>query len=94
MTKHQAARTFSHSNKLKERLAELKIVDPLAVDLLQKLLDLDPTKRIGAGDAATVSIINLSIIGTLHLISGQINLLFPLPAFNLLTPLFFFNTEN
>ena len=41
-------------NKLRKHLASKKVTDPLAIDLLLQLLDLDPKKRINAANAAAV----------------------------------------
>lgn len=42
-------------NKLKKHLESKKITDPKALDLLQKLLDLNPKTRITAEQAYMVS---------------------------------------
>lgn len=55
VAEHSAARSFPTQSKLAARLAELRIIDPLAVALLDNLLSLDPTKRMGAAAAAAVS---------------------------------------
>lgn len=55
VAEHSAARSFPSQSKLAARLAELRIVDPLAVALLDNLLSLDPAKRMGASPAAAVS---------------------------------------
>ena len=54
VSEHSAVRQFPTSSKLKNKLAEMKITDPYAVELLENLLSLDPKKRMGAGDAAYV----------------------------------------
>jgi cyclin-dependent kinase 12/13 len=54
VAEHSAVRSFPGQSKLAARLAELKITDPLAVQLLENLLSLDPTKRMGAAPAAMV----------------------------------------
>jgi cyclin-dependent kinase 12/13 len=55
VSEHSAMRSFPRQSKLTEKLAEMRIVDTHAVNLLTNLLSLDPTKRMGAADAARVS---------------------------------------
>jgi cyclin-dependent kinase 12/13 len=55
VAEHSATRSFPRQSNLRARLDELRITDELAIQLLENLLSLDPTKRKGALDAAGVS---------------------------------------
>lgn len=48
-----AAKNFPAGSKLASKLNEMKIRDPLAIQLLESLLTLDPSKRISAAAAAS-----------------------------------------